>query len=217
MKNLLNLIVCTGLLSGAFAQEAVEKLAVCEAVHEEAHAAPVLNETIEAGLEATATLTDYDTKTNKVKLTGTVYLADGVTPAKDVVLYIEQANEEGEYEIVTEDGKNHVNHSAMVKTDANGHYTFYTFIPGHTKEKLAYRRTQRAQHIHILVKEPGKTEYELPAFVFDSDWMVTKFYRKRLRKKGYDCVLELEEKDGEQIAQKDIVLKERIATQLASK
>ena len=215
MKNLLSFFLFIALTSTAFAQEVVEKLTTCEAVQEDAHAYPALTQDIENNLENTATVTGYDISTHKVQLTGTVYQSDGVTPAKDVVLYIEQANEEGEYEIVDNQGHNQVNQSAMIKTDANGHYTFYTFIPGHTKEKLAYRRTKRAQHIHILVKEPGKLEYELPAFVFDSDWMVTKYYRKRLRKRGDNNLLTLEEKDGMQIAQKDIVLSND--TLLASK
>lgn len=206
MKNLFIFVLSVGVTSGVFAQEIVEKLTTCEAVQEEAHAYPVLSPADENNLENTASLAGYDTKAQKVKLTGVVYEADGVTPAKGIVLYIEQANEAGEYEIVEAQGHNQVNHSAMIKTNANGQYTFYTFVPGHTKEKLAYRRTKRAQHIHILVKEPGKLEYELPAFVFDSDWMVTKHYRKRLKKRGNNNLLTFEEKDGVQIAQKDIVL-----------
>lgn len=215
MKNLLSLVLFAGLTSTTIAQEIVEKLTICEAVQEDAHAYPVLTQDIENNLENTATVNGYDMSAQKIQLTGTVYEADGVTPAKDVVLYIEQANEEGLYEIIDNLGHNQVNQSAMLKTDADGHYTFYTFVPGHTKEKLAYRRTKRAQHIHILVKEPGKLEYELPAFVFDSDRMVTKYYRKRLKKRGGNNLLILEEKDGFQIAKKDIVLSKD--TLLASK
>lgn len=207
MKYLLSLICFAGLTNGILAQEVLEKLSTCEAVNEESGALPAFGEQSTANLSNTATLPGYETKTVKVKLTGIVYEADGITPAKDVVLYIEQANEDGEYEIVNDHNHKQVNHSGMVKTDANGSYTFYTFIPGHTKEKLAYQRTKRAEHIHVLVKEPGKQVYDLPAFVFDNDFMVTKYYKKRLKKLGYDNVLTLEQSEGLQVAQKNIVLK----------
>jgi len=219
MKYLFSLICFAGLTSSVLAQEVVEKVSTCEAMNEESVALPLFAEQETANLSNTTTLSGYESKTDKIKLMGIVYEADGTTPAKDVVLYIEQANEEGEYEIVNGQSHRLVNHSGMVKTDANGAYTFYTFIPGHTKEKLAYQRTKRAEHIHILVKEPGKQVYDLPAFVFDNDFMVTKYYKKRLKKLGYDNVLTLEESDGVQVAQKNIVLKATSVedTRMASK
>ena len=212
MRNLLTCLLFASLTTTFFAQESLKKVSVCEAVYEDFHAYPNFSETDLADLEHTATLADYDSKAEKIKLTGIIYETDGVTPANDVIVYIEQANEEGEYEIHSHNDKNQVNHSATVKTDANGVYTFYTFVPGHTKEKLAYRRTQRAQHIHIMVKEQGKEVIELPAFVFDIDWMVTKAYKKRLKKRGYDNVLTLVDNNGVLIASKDIVLSDAQAS-----
>lgn len=212
MKNLLTCLLFVGITTSILAQETLEKVAICEAVYEDFQAFPQLSNIDLASLDNTATLSGYDTKEEKIKLTGIIYEADGVTPAKDIIVYIEQANEDGEYEIHTHNDKNTVNHSATIKTDANGVYTFYTFVPGHTKEKLAYRRTQRAQHIHIMVKEPRKNAYELPAFVFDFDWMVTKAYKKRLERKGFDNVLNLNFENDEQVAHKNIVLQQTTAS-----
>ena len=39
-------------------------------------------------LNDTDTIADFDTQNNKLKLTGIIYQSDGVTPAKDVMLYI---------------------------------------------------------------------------------------------------------------------------------
>ena len=36
-----------------------------------------------------ATMPDYDSKEQKIQITGTIFLSDGVTPAKDVTFIIE--------------------------------------------------------------------------------------------------------------------------------
>ena len=46
-------------------------------------------------LSNTATIPDYESKQSKLKITGTVYQSDGVTPAKDVILYIWHQDENG--------------------------------------------------------------------------------------------------------------------------
>ena len=40
----------------------------------------------EKQLNNTDTIPDFNIKSNKLKITGTIYLADGVTPAKDVIM-----------------------------------------------------------------------------------------------------------------------------------
>ena len=45
------------------------------------------------------TIADFNIKENKIKITGTIYLADGVTPAKDVLFHVFQPDENGEYEL----------------------------------------------------------------------------------------------------------------------
>jgi len=149
----------------------------------------------------TASIPDVETKKDQFKITGTVYMSDGVTPAKDVILYIEQPNEKGNYEMKKQDGKRYVHHRAWVKTDADGRYTFYTFMPGN------YHSRGEFKHIHSVIKEEGKPAYALNAFLFDNDVSLSKYCRKRLAKKGIDTVLTIEEKDTVFVATKDIVLK----------
>ena len=50
-------------------------------------------------LNNTDTIPGYESKKNKLKISGTIYRSDGVTPAKDVILYIEQADENGDLPI----------------------------------------------------------------------------------------------------------------------
>lgn len=153
-------------------------------------------------LNNTDTIPDYRSKTNKLKLTGIIYESDGVTPAKDVILFIEQPNENGDFELRNTGDARYVFHRSWVKTDADGRYTLYTFVPG------GDRRYNQLQQIFPLVKEPTKQEYEIETFLFDDDPLLTKTCRKRLAKKGDPTrILKLKTEDGIYVAERDIVLK----------
>lgn len=154
----------------------------------------------ERQLNNTDTIPDFQTKADKLKITGTIYQSDGVTPAKDVILYISQTDDDGDYELKTENEKRYVYHRGWVKTDADGQYTFYTFIPGTT------HRSNELKHIHPIIKEPGKPEQDLDAFLFDGDPLLTKRCRKKLERNGIDSILKLEKKDSIYVATKDIIL-----------
>lgn len=157
---------------------------------------------IDSDLKSTDTISDFNVKKNKVKLFGTIYNSDGVTPAKDVILYIEQADEDGDFDLRTQNDRRIVHHRAWVKTDANGQYELYTFIPGND------RRYNQLQQLFPVIKEPSKPEYEIGTFLFNDDPLLTKHCRKRLKKKGDPTrILTLNDKDGLLLAQKDIVLK----------
>ena len=137
----------------------------------------------EKNLNNTDTIPGFETLENKLKITGTIFLSDGVTPAKDVILYIEQPNDNGEYDLKFENDKRYVNNRGWIKTDANGEYTFYTFIPG------SYPHSKELRHIHPVVKEIGKPEYALNTLLFNDDPFLTKACRKRLNKKGINSIL----------------------------
>ena len=108
----------------------------------------------ELQLNNTDTIPDYQSKINKLKITGTIYESDGLTPAKDVILFIEQPNENGDFDLRKANDKRYVNHRGWVKTDADGRYTFYTFVPGND------RRYNQLQQIFPELKESSQPEYE---------------------------------------------------------
>lgn len=156
----------------------------------------------EAQLKNTDTIPDYRSKTNKLKLTGTIYLSDGVTPAKDVVLFIEQPNEHGDFELRNTGDARYVFHRSWVKTDADGKYTFYTFVPGND------RRYNQMQQIFPIVKAPSKNAYAVETFLFDEDPLLTKTCRKRMAKKGdVSRILKLKKENGILVAERNIRLK----------
>ena len=151
------------------------------------------------------TIPDFATHENKIKITGTVFEKDGVTPAKDVVLSIYQTNEVGDFVLVkSESNEKDVYHSGTIKTQADGHYTFYTFMPG------TYHRSNELKQIHPTIKAPGKEEYGLYPFVFDNDPLLRKACRAKLARKGIDSILKLEKENDMYVATKDIVLSEII-------
>jgi len=155
-------------------------------------------------LSNTAIIPGFETKENKLKITGTIYLADGVTPAKDVMLYVFQSDEDGDYEMKRDAyRKRYVHHRGWIKTDADGRYTIYTFMPG------KFVRVKELKQIHRVIKEPGKAEYNISPFFFNNDPLIP-YLSLEARAIASRSMLRLEEEGGIQVATKDIILKESI-------
>ncbi|WP_179338632.1 peptidase associated/transthyretin-like domain-containing protein [Winogradskyella ludwigii] len=154
-------------------------------------------------LSNTDTIPDYRSKTNKLKLTGIIYQSDGITPAKDVILFIEQPDEDGDFDLRKTGDDRYVFHRSWVKTDADGRYTLYTFVPG------GDRRYKQLQQIFPLIKAPTQQIYEVDTFLFDEDPLLTKACRKRMAKKGDATrILKLKSLEGMYVAERNIILKE---------
>ncbi|WP_452224469.1 hypothetical protein [Lacinutrix chionoecetis] len=148
------------------------------------------------------TIPEYVLKENKLKITGVIYKNDGVTPADNVLFYIEQANENGDFELKKKNEKRYVHHRGWIKTDSNGRYTFFTFIPGND------RRYNQLKQIFPIIKAPSQAEYELESLLFEDDPLLTKLCRKRLIKKGDPSrILTPKLTDGIFVVNKDFVLK----------
>lgn len=152
------------------------------------------------------TIPGFETKKNKLKISGTIYQSDGVTPAKNVILYIEQADERGNFDLRKENDKRYVYNRGWIRTDVNGNYTFYTYIPGND------RRYNQLQELYPIIKEPSKKEYEIETFLFDEDPLLSKLCRKKITKKGdVTRILKLKMVDGLFVTQKDIRLQDGVA------
>lgn len=156
-------------------------------------------------LNNTDSIPGFETKSAKLKITGTIYQSDGKTPAKNVILFIYQPDENGDYEMEVSNEKRYVKNRGWIKTDADGKYTFYTFVPG------KYYRSGEFKTIHPVIKEPGKPEYNFYSFLFDDDPLLTKSCRKKLERKGIDNILKLDKKEGLFVATKDIILTENLS------
>ncbi|WP_047546111.1 hypothetical protein [Psychroserpens sp. Hel_I_66] len=158
-------------------------------------------------LTTTDTIPDFVNKQQKLKISGTVYTSDGITPAKDVIIYIEQADENGDFELRMENDKRYVYHRGWAITNADGHYTFYTFLPGND------RRYNQLQQLFPTVKAPSKQAYDLESFLFDDDPLLTKLCRKKITKKGdVTRILKPVTKDDLLIVEKNIVLEDTMVS-----
>jgi protocatechuate 3,4-dioxygenase beta subunit len=146
------------------------------------------------------TIPDFEAKSQKLKITGTIYESDGVTPAKNVLLFIHHTDENGNFELKRQNKKRYVHHRGWVKTDADGKYTFYTFIPGN------YMYSNELKQILPIVKEPNKPEYKIETFLFDDDPLLTGKCRTKVEETNPNRILKLNKKEGLFEAKRDIVL-----------
>lgn len=160
----------------------------------------------EKATSATDTIPGFSTQKEKLKITGIIYEKDGVTPAKNVILYIYQADEEGDYHATKVDGKRVLRHEGWARTDSEGRYTFYTFVPG------TYLPSKAMKQIHGMIKEPATDKtYSINQFVFDDDPMLSKSCRKKIAKYGLNNILKLErDSHGMLVGTRDIVLSDDI-------
>lgn len=145
----------------------------------------------------------------KLVISGTVYQADGKTPAKDVVIYYYHTNPSGLYVhdprkkrsmAPNEKGQTHGYLRGWIKTGADGRYAIYTVRPG------VYPTRDEPAHIHLTIKEPGLNEYYIDDMVFDNDILLSAAKRRNLENRGGSGILRTYRKDSVEYGKRDILL-----------
>lgn len=155
-------------------------------------------------LGSQASVVGPDEPGERLKLTGRVFAADGVTPAPGIVLYAHQTDATGIYRGAIENGSPSERNGllkAWLTTDAEGRYRFDTIKPAH------YPGGTMPAHIHIYVWEPGRRPYYIDDVVFAGEFMVDERYRANQELRGGSGIVTLERAaDGRLLANRDIVL-----------
>jgi protocatechuate 3,4-dioxygenase, beta subunit len=155
-------------------------------------------------LNTVDTLPDFNERGQKLLVTGTIYTRDGKTPAKDVILYIYHTNQEGVYATKGNEtgwGKRHGYLRSWIKTNADGHYSFYTLRPA------SYPEGKNPAHIHAVIKEPGLIPYWIDEYLFDDDPFLTDEERNHQQKRGGSGIVKITVgNDGLAIMKRDLVL-----------
>lgn len=155
-------------------------------------------------LTAVDTLPDFAHADTQIKVSGTVYMPDGTTPAEGVVLYIHHTDKTGIYPTKGKEtgwAKRHGYIRGWVKTDSNGSYTFYTHKPG------VYPSRSEPAHIHLTVLEPNGKYYWLSNFHFEGDPLLTADETNPSAPRGGNSgLLKLREENGLLADTRDIVL-----------
>lgn len=201
MKNLITYSLIIALLSISFSANAQEFTSILDDVPLNYKKQNPIYNLAQQQLNNTDTIPDFNIKPNKLKISGTIFESDGKTPAKDVVLFIYQPDEDGNYQVKKDENrKRYVHHRAWIKTDANGNYTFYTFMPG------KFLRTKELKQIHRVIKAPGKAEYDMASFFFNDDPLLPEL-TLACRAKAVQSMLRLEKEGDMYVAIKNIVLK----------
>ena len=99
MKNLIVILCFTYFTSASLtlnAQDSADDLSDFS-LNIQASKAKTFNSAEENILNSTDSIPDFQDKEEKLKITGTIFQSDGITPAKDVILYIYQPDEDGNY------------------------------------------------------------------------------------------------------------------------
>ncbi len=166
----------------------------CEAIHEHSF----------DDLTWSATIPDGAEPGEPLVLTGTVYAADGTTPAKNVILYAYHTDAEGIYPKQGDEqgwARRHGYLRGWIKTDETGRYRFRTIKPG------SYPGRRSPAHIHMTVKEPDKPEYWIDDVIFEGDPFITDEIRERRSNRGGSGIVSLTRtEDGVWHAVRDVVL-----------
>jgi protocatechuate 3,4-dioxygenase beta subunit len=144
-----------------------------------------------AGITSTVRLADDKEPGERMILHGSVMQKDGKTPAAGIILYMYHTNAKGIHAAGDQQvhARSHGRLRGWVKTDAQGKFTLNSIRPG------AYPNGEIPAHIHIMVKEPGKTRYYIDEVWFDDDPFVTNSLRGQAEKRGGNMIIHLTKKN----------------------
>ena len=160
-------------------------------------------------LSSVDTLPDFNDEGIRIKVTGTIFQNDEVTPAKGVILYIYHTNQSGIYPTKgTETGwaKRHGYIRGWVKTGSDGKYAFYTLKPG------VYSDKSSPAHIHPTILEPDGKYYWLGSYHFQGDTLLTeKEISPEFPKGGNSGLMTLKKEGGIYVGTRDIILGKNIS------
>jgi protocatechuate 3,4-dioxygenase beta subunit len=138
-----------------------------------------------------ATLVPAGEPGDPLVVAGTVFAADGRTPAPDVVVYAYQTDARGLY---TPDGRPGVPRlHGWTRTDGRGRYEFRTIRPA------SYPGQTVAAHIHMSVNAGGR-EQVVDDIHFEGDPLLTASMRQRMVADGPFSTLCRPEREGAGVA-----------------
>jgi protocatechuate 3,4-dioxygenase beta subunit len=152
----------------------------------------------------------------KLMITGTVFQADGKTPAPNILIYYWHTDTKGLYSSRSGTNEKATQHGYLrgwVKSDSNGRYMIHTLRPApYPKEKIP-------AHIHVLVNEPNiSNPYYVDDLVFDEDPLLIEHRKKYpFEERGGNGILRVLLNGKIQVAEHDIILGLNIPNHPATK
>ncbi len=124
-----------------------------------------------------ASVAPADEPGSRLEVSGVVYAADGKTPVASASLYVYQTDARGFYRPDDAMGNRNPRLMALLRTDAQGRYSYRTIRPG------SYPSTRVPQHIHYEVTAEGQGT-RIFEIVFDDDPFMNEKTREDAAKPG---------------------------------
>jgi protocatechuate 3,4-dioxygenase beta subunit len=139
----------------------------------------------------------------RMRIDGTVFQADGRTPAAGVIVYAYHTDAAGLYSRDAPDTEWSRRHGLLrgwVRTGADGRYGFDTIKPA------PYPDRQDPAHVHLTIVEPGRRPYWIDDIVFAGEFGVNDRYLRERENRGGNGIVTLARRGGVWLAKRDIVL-----------
>ena len=136
-----------------------------------------------------------------LEISGTIYQADGVTPAAGVVIFVYHTDVGGYYN--KEDDPGHPRLRGWMKTGADGRYAFHSIKPG------AYPHRKTPAHIHAHLYARDYSERSIDDYWFEGDPRITTEAVSLAKQQGSTPVIVTLKRDGAGVFQgkRDITIK----------
>jgi protocatechuate 3,4-dioxygenase beta subunit len=131
-------------------------------------------------------LTKKSDRDEPMIITGTVFQADGKTPARGVLIYFYHTDSEGYYGRGNGEPK-HGHFQGWILTDARGRYEFSSIKPA------IYPVRKFAAHVHMTITGKNFREDWIDAILFEGDRLISAAEREQAGKRGgFNPILTLE-------------------------
>jgi protocatechuate 3,4-dioxygenase beta subunit len=136
----------------------------------------------------------------RMVISGTVFQADGKTPAPAVLIYLYHTNVRGVYGRGNE--PLHGKHRGWMLTGADGRYEFSSIRPA------SYPDSTIPQHVHMTLTGKIRREDSVDSILFADDKFVTAETRRELTGRGgFDPILKMEKgANGIWLGSRDIMI-----------
>ena len=131
-------------------------------------------------------LSNETDKGEPIEISGTVFQADGKTPAPNTLIYLYHTDFEGYYGRKKDEHK-HGRYRGWMLSDKDGRYSFKSIKPA------PYPENRFAAHIHMTVTTVKMREDWIDSILFEGDRLISQQERNMAGKKGgFQPILTLE-------------------------
>lgn len=131
------------------------------------------------------TIASKDEKGEPLEMSGTIYQADGTTPAEGIVLFVYHTDSTGYYN--KDDDPYNPRLRGYMKTGKDGKYEFKTIKPA------PYPKRTTPAHIHAQIYSSQIPEYSIDEYWFEGDPFITPEEKAKLLtgRGGFNSIIKL--------------------------